>query len=130
MPHLVELSTDVLVILIRLGLMSVSYWLLDQLIQHERLWSIASRLRLERATAARTVGLGLLLLLSLGFRWENVGAPVSVKLVAFGLMALLTWKLSTTDIDVVVGERHTFARLLMVFAWVAMWWNPVWVVVP
>jgi hypothetical protein len=40
------------------------------------------------------------------------------------LVAFLGWKAATKDIDVVVGERHSVARLLILVSAVGVWWSP------
>lgn len=117
-------------LLLRLSVLCVSFWLLARLIEREALWRLATRLRLCTPFKARVTGLLILLVLSTGFSWAHVGALEAVRPLAFGLMAMLSWKLATTDYDVVLPERHDFARLSMMVSCLLMWWHPAWVVVP
>lgn len=146
MPLLNSLS-DLPMVLSRLGLLSLSYWLLSLCIEREGLWRLAIRLKLTHPAWSRAVGIGALLFLSLVFDWthvvphpalgeaggaeENVSpAVLAIRVLGVGLAALLTWKMSTTDLDVVGGESHIEARILLLAGTLAFWWNPAWVVLP
>lgn len=144
---LLDTPSDLLLVLSRLALLSGAYWLLAWFIEKEGLWRLATRLGLTHPGWARGVGFGGLLLLSGYFDWarmvpmETLGAtgPAPgtsllgwqvIRGLSFGLAALLAWKLSTSDVEVVTGERRLFARLMLVGGTLALWWNPAWLVVP
>ena len=107
-----------------LALMTTSYWLADRLIRADGFVRALRRLGVRGESA--TV---LLIALPLGavapfWPWSPMDGGESTRVLTGVVVAFLTWKATTKDVDLVTGERHRLARVLAIGCAVGVWWSP------
>lgn len=107
-----------------LALLTVGYWVADKLVHQDGWLELWRKLRVERATIPTAVWIVGLLPLSWFWRWEQLAQGDAIRLIAVALVAILTWKAVTMDVDPVANDRHGLQRLLLVGAAVGVWLSP------
>jgi len=109
---------------IDLGLMTAGYWAADRLVRATGLVHVLSRIGVSGET-------GTTLLLAMPFfaaapfwSWTNMAGSPSVRVLAGVVVGFLVWKAVTKDIDIVTGNAHRLARVLVLACAVGVWWSP------
>jgi hypothetical protein len=96
-------------LLIELVLLTVAYWLADLAVRRDGVLRLFEGLRL-RGWALPAVGFGAFLAAPFA-TWDLVPQGDALRLLATVLALALAWKASTKDVDPVVGERRSAARV-------------------
>ena len=109
---------------LNLVLMTAGYWLADRLIRAGGFVGAIRRLgvRGERATVL-LIALPLAAVAPL-WPWTPMDGGASTRILTGIVVAFLTWKATTKDVDLVTGERHRLARVLCIACAVGVWWSP------
>lgn len=107
-----------------LALLTLGYWVVDRALRRDGLATLLGAFGL-RGERLRAIGWSLPAAgLALLWRWEHIPQGDAVRAVAFGMSALLAWKATTRDVDVVFGDRLGVERVLLLVATVALWLSP------
>lgn len=107
-----------------IGLLTASYWMIDQLVRQDRLGPMLAAVPGLGARAPGTLRMVPLLALAPLWSWSTLPEGEAVRLTAGVLCALLAWKATTKDIDIVTGEAWLLDRLVLVAAAVIVWISP------
>ncbi|MEM8609227.1 MAG: hypothetical protein AAGF92_19145 [Myxococcota bacterium] len=112
---------------IDLVLMTVGYWAVDRLIRDDGLVRTLKRLGFRTERECLVVVTTALALVAPFWSWRPLPGGESVRILATAVVAFLSWKAATKDVDVVLGEKHTVARAVLVACAVGAWWSPAFV---
>jgi hypothetical protein len=107
-----------------LALILAGYGALNHALRSDRIPDLLGRLRLPPEKGSDAV---LLLLAAAGawlWPWSSVPEGTTLRLFAFPLAALLTWKAATEDIDVASGDARVRSRLLALVSLAGLWTGP------
>lgn len=109
---------------INLVLMTVGYWVADRWIRADGFVRTLARVGVRRETAVVLASTVPWAVVAMVWRWEAMPGGQSVRVLVAVVTGFLAWKAATKDIDVVIGEAHGLARVLLVGCAVGVWWSP------
>lgn len=109
---------------LQLAALLLGYWSVDWALRRRACFSLARRLGVvpTRDWLPWVVGLGPV---GCVWDWGAVGpATATVRPLSLALLAALTWKATTRDVDLVAGHSHGKARLLLLASLGLSWHTP------
>ena len=109
---------------IDLVLMTAGYWAADRLIRRDGVVHAFGRLWIGRERGIVLSVCAALAVTSVFWPWPAIAGSPSARLVAGGVVAFLTWKAVTRDIDPVLGDAHALERMTLVACAIGTWWSP------
>jgi len=117
---------------LELALLVVGYWGVDGALRRQGLSRASQWLGARLGSKRRGLGLALVVLacsaLAPFWSFRDVPQGTALRLLALALIVPLTWKATTRDIDVVLGDLRLGARLLLLASTAAIWLSPAFVV--
>lgn len=107
-----------------LAALTAGYWAVDRLLRRDGYVRLMTRLGAARPDLQVAVFAVPWLALAPSWRWEAIPQGGVLRIFALFLVAILAWKATTRDIDLVIGERHVLARWLLVGSVPLLWTSP------
>ncbi|HLV65543.1 MAG TPA: hypothetical protein VKY73_07010 [Polyangiaceae bacterium] len=113
---------------VELALLIAGYWAVDRALRRQGLLRALRRLGLESPVLQTALVALPCIAVAPSFGFDDVPQEAALRLLAFALVVPLTWKATTRDIDVVLGDRQLGLRLVLLASTAALWVSPAFLV--